>query len=157
MRKHCLVAFVVIAGIAVAGPPSPALSAQAGPAPRTQTAGPPSAAPALRTQTAGPPSAEPALPQAPPPGNAANGRKLFVSFGCYQCHGYEAQGAGATGPRLGPRPIAFAALLKYVRQPTNQMPPFTTKVVTDTELADIYAFLRSLPPARDVADIPLLK
>ena len=157
MRKHCVVAFVVIAGIAVAGPPSPALSAQAGPAPRTQTAGPPSpalpaqAGPAPRTQTA------PALPPAPPPGNAANGRKLFVSFGCYQCHGYEAQGAGATGPRLGPRPIAFAALLKYVRQPTNQMPPFTTKVVTDTELADIYAFLRSLPPARDVADIPLLK
>jgi mono/diheme cytochrome c family protein len=40
-----------------------------------------------------------------PAGNAANGRKLFVSFGCYQCHGYEAQG-GAAGPRLAPRPIA---------------------------------------------------
>ena len=46
---------------------------------------------------------------AAPAGNAEDGRKLFVSYGCYQCHGYEAQGSSATGPRLGPRPIAFAA------------------------------------------------
>jgi cytochrome c553 len=143
MKKHLFVAFVVIAGIAVAGPPSPAVSAQAGPAPRpSQAAGPPSAAPA---------------PAPVPPGNAANGRKLFVSFGCYQCHGYEAQGSTATGPRLGPRPIAYAAFLKYVRHPTNQMPPFTTKVVTDAELADVHAFLRSLPQPPDADTIPLLK
>ena len=86
-----------------------------------------------------------------------NGRKLFVSFGCYQCHGYEAQGSSATGPRLAPRPIAFANFLKYVRQPTNQMPPFTTKVVTDAELTDIYAFLQSRPQPPDVDSIPLLK
>ncbi len=90
-----------------------------------------------------------------PAGNAANGRKLFVSFGCYQCHGYEAQGSNATGPRLGPRPIAFAAFSRYVRQPTNQMPPYTTKVVSDADLANIYAFVQSRPaPA---ANIPLLK
>jgi mono/diheme cytochrome c family protein len=59
-----------------------------------------------------------------PQGNAANGRKLFVSFGCYQCHGYEAQG-GSAGARLAPRPIAYAQLLKYVRHPTGEMPPFT--------------------------------
>jgi ubiquinol-cytochrome c reductase cytochrome c subunit len=95
--------------------------------------------------------------QAAPQGNATNGRKLFVSFGCYQCHGYEAQGSSATGPRLGPRPIAFAAFMKYVRRTTNQMPPFTTKVVSDAELTDIYAFLRALPQPPDVASIPLLK
>ena len=95
--------------------------------------------------------------QAAPAGNAVNGRKLFVSFGCYQCHGYEAQGSSATGPRLGPRPIAFAAFTKYVRSPTNQMPPFTAKVVKDAELADIHAFLRSLPQPADVSTIPLLK
>ena len=44
-------------------------------------------------------------------GNAGNGRKLFVSFGCYQCHGYEAQG-GSAGPRLAPRPIAYAQFMK---------------------------------------------
>jgi mono/diheme cytochrome c family protein len=82
----------------------------------------------------------------PPPGSAANGRKLFVSVGCYQCHGYEAQGSTATGPRLGPRPLPLAALSRYVRKPAGQMPPYTAKVLSDAELADIYAFLQSLPP-----------
>jgi ubiquinol-cytochrome c reductase cytochrome c subunit len=53
--------------------------------------------------------------------------------------------------------MAFAAFSKYVRQPTNQMPPYTTKVVTDAELADIYAFLQSLPQPPAVDGIPLLK
>ncbi|HEY1241666.1 MAG TPA: cytochrome c [Bryobacteraceae bacterium] len=88
--------------------------------------------------------------------NAQNGRKLFARVGCYQCHQYEAQGAAATGPRLGPRPIPFANFTKYVRQPTGQMPPYTAKVVKDAELADIYAFLQSLPEPRPAKDIPLL-
>ena len=94
-------------------------------------------------------------PNSAPPGNAEAGKKLFVSDGCYQCHGYEAQGSNATGPRLGPRPIAFAAFSRYVRQPTGQMPPYTTKVVSDADLTNIYAFVSSrLAPA---ANIPLLK
>ena len=93
----------------------------------------------------------------PPAGNAQSGKKLFVSDGCYECHGYMAQGASPTGPRLGPRPIAFAAFTKYVRQPTGQMPPYTSKVVTDAALADIYAFLQSLPTPPAADTIPLLK
>ena len=105
------------------------------------------------------PTPQTAAPQRPttttPAGNAEEGKKLFVSYGCYQCHGYEAQGSNATGPRLGPRPIAFVAFSRYVRQPTNQMPPYTTKVVSDADLANIYAFVQSRPaPA---ANIPLLK
>jgi len=104
-------------------------------------------------------SAQAPAPQRPvtttPAGNAEEGKKLYASYGCYQCHGYEAQGSNATGPRLGPRPIAFAAFSRYVRQPTNQMPPYTTKVVSDADLVNIYAFVQSRPaPA---ANIPLLK
>jgi mono/diheme cytochrome c family protein len=98
------------------------------------------------------------LAQTPAPnGDAKNGKKLFASDGCYQCHGYEAQGATPTGPRLGPRPIAFAQFSKYVRQPTGQMPPYTSKVVTDAALADIYAFLQSLPAPPAADTISLLK
>ena len=94
-------------------------------------------------------------PNAAPAGNAETGKKLFVSYGCYQCHGYEAQGSNATGPRLGPRPIALAAFSRHVRQPTGQMPPYTVKVVSDADLTNIYAFLQSRPaPATNV---PLLK
>ena len=88
---------------------------------------------------------------AAPPGNADAGKKLYVSVGCYQCHGYEAQGSSATGPRLGPRPIAFAAFSRYVRQPPGQMPPYTSKVVSDADMANIYAFVRSRPePPKEI-------
>jgi len=92
-----------------------------------------------------------------PSGNADEGKKLFVSYGCYQCHGREAQGSSATGPRLGPRPIAFSAFSRYVRRPTGQMPPYTSKVVSDADLANIYTYVqtRATPPAAQ--GIPLLR
>jgi mono/diheme cytochrome c family protein len=98
------------------------------------------------------------LAQAPAPaGDAKNGKKLFAADGCYQCHGYEAQGATPTGPRLGPRPIAFAQFSKLVRQPIGQMPPYTVKSLPDKDLADIYAFLQSIPAPPDAASIPALR
>ncbi|PWU00410.1 MAG: hypothetical protein C5B51_25215 [Terriglobia bacterium] len=93
---------------------------------------------------------------APPAGNAQKGRQLFQSDGCYQCHGREAQGGLGTGPRLAPRPIPFAQLSKYVRQPTGQMPPYTGKIVSDQDLADIYAFLQAQPQPPPAKSIPLL-
>jgi mono/diheme cytochrome c family protein len=92
-----------------------------------------------------------------PAGNAEAGKKLFVSYGCYQCHGREAQGSSSTGPRLGPRPIAFAAFSRYVRRPTGQMPPYTAKVVSDTDMANIYAYVQSRTPPPAVQSIPLLR
>ena len=135
--------------IAVAGPIAAGSSPQSGPALRTagQQAGP-------APQQAGTPAQQQNANV--PAGNAANGRKLFTSFGCYQCHNYEAQG-GSAGPRLAPRPIAYAQFMKYVRHPTNEMPPFTEKTVKDAELTDIYAFLRAQPAPPDLDKIPLLK
>jgi len=78
-------------------------------------------------------------------GNAENGKRLFTKYGCYECHGREGQGSSMTGPRLAPNPIPFEALVSYVRKPTREMPPYTDKVVSDQELADIYAFLQSRP------------
>jgi len=89
-------------------------------------------------------------------GNAENGKKIYASYGCYQCHNYAANGGGA-GPRLAPNPIPFAAFSRYVREPTNQMPPYTPKSVSDQELADIYAFLRTIPAPPAVGEIAILK
>lgn len=91
---------------------------------------------------------------AAPSGNAQNGKQIYTSYGCYQCHGREGQ--GGAGPRIGPRPIPFAAFARYIRQPRGQMPPYTSKVVSDLELADIYAFLESLPQPPAAKSIPLL-
>jgi len=89
-------------------------------------------------------------------GDAKNGRRIYASYGCYECHGYVGQGSTATGPRLAPDPIPFTAFARYVREPRGDMPPYTAKVASDQELADIYAFLRSLPQPTSVQSIPLL-
>jgi mono/diheme cytochrome c family protein len=94
---------------------------------------------------------------AAPSGNAGNGKKLFTKDGCYECHGREGQGAAqASGPRIGPPQRLIRPFIKYVRQPTGQMPPYTTEVISDQELADIYAYLQSRPRAESPKDIPLL-
>ena len=112
-------------------------------------------APAAQAQQAAKPVPTPAAQQ--PSANVEAGRKLFVSYGCYQCHGYEAQGSSATGPRLGPRPLPYAAFSRYVRRPTGQMPPYTAKVVSDADLANIYAYIEARTPPQPVQSIPLLK
>jgi mono/diheme cytochrome c family protein len=85
----------------------------------------------------------PSKAEASPAGNAPNGKRLFASHGCSTCHGSEAQ--GAVGPRIGPPPVPFGTFVSFVRQPAGQMPPFTTAAVSNSELADIYAFLQSVP------------
>ncbi len=92
---------------------------------------------------------------AAPPGNAETGKTLFVKNGCYQCHNYEGHG-GAAGARLAPGPLPFRAFLAYVRAPRGDMPPYATRVMSDQELADVYAYLRSRPRPPSVAQIPLL-
>jgi len=86
--------------------------------------------------------------------DAARGKKLFVSDGCYECHGRAAQ--GGVGPRLGPDPLPLSFIEKYVRHPTGSMPPYTEKTVSDQDLAGIYAYLKSLPEPPKEKDIPLL-
>ena len=99
-------------------------------------------------------AAAPAGNVAAPTGNAQNGKKLFDADGRYQCHGYAAQ--GGVGPKLGPRPLSWTAFSRYVRQPTDQMPPYTAKVLPDQDLADIYAFLSSIPAPPAAKGIPIL-
>ena len=95
-------------------------------------------------------------PVATPAGSAANGKILYGKIGCYQCHSEQGQG-GTQGPRLGPRPIAFPAFLKYVRTPAGEMPPYKAKVMSDRDVADVYAFLQGLPPPPPLSTLPLLR
>jgi ubiquinol-cytochrome c reductase cytochrome c subunit len=88
-------------------------------------------------------------------GNVANGKALYEKNLCWTCHNPAAH--GGAGPRLGPNPLALPAFTRYVRRPTGVMPPFTEKVVTDQELADIQAYLATMPPPVDVKTIPLLQ
>ena len=100
--------------------------------------------------------------QNPPPantprGDSQNGKMLFMKYGCFECHGREGQGSNATGPRLNQNPIPYPRFVAYIRKPSGEMPPYTAKVVTDQQAADLYAFLQSLPKPPAVDSIPLLK
>lgn|SRR5487761_1924711 len=102
-----------------------------------------------------------ALPAIAQMGNAENGKKLFTADGCYQCHGLQGQGGssapvGSYGARLAPPKLPVAALRAYIRHPGGGMPPYTAKVLSDAQIDDIYAFLKTIPAPRPVKDIPLL-
>lgn len=89
-------------------------------------------------------------------GDAVNGKRLVMRNGCYQCHGTVGQG-GMAGPRLAQTRLAQAAFIAYVRNPRpGNMPPYRSKVMTDQELADVYAYLQSVPPPVPLANIPIL-
>jgi ubiquinol-cytochrome c reductase cytochrome c subunit len=89
-------------------------------------------------------------------GSLENGKKIYVKDGCYECHGRAGQGSRLSGPKIGPQPIPFPTFVAYIRAPQGQMPPYTSKVLSDAELTDIYAFLKSLPPPPDPKSIPAL-
>lgn len=87
--------------------------------------------------------------------NASKGKQLFEKDGCYECHGYAAQG-GRDGARLAATAMNAQSFSRYVRRPSGSMPAFTVKVLSDDELLDIYAYIKGLPAAAPAADIPLL-
>ena len=87
-------------------------------------------------------------------GNAANGRALFMANLCYSCHGTTGAGGGAAGPRIAPPP-ALPRFVAQLRHP-DRMPPYTEKVLTDAQVADIRAWLAGLPAGKPAAEIPIL-
>src|SRR6266481_4782470 len=86
----------------------------------------------------------PSLVHAQAGGNAETGKKLFLKQNCYYCHGTTGQG-GRDGARIAQTPLNLQGVIRYVRRPAGGMPAFTEKILTDQELTDIYAYLKSLP------------
>ena len=87
--------------------------------------------------------------------SAEKGKALFMKFGCWQCHGTQGQGA-ISGPKLAPNPLPFDALSAFVRTTSRGMPPYRENVLSNDDLADIYAYLQSVPKQPDYKTIPLL-
>ena len=87
--------------------------------------------------------------------SAEKGKTLFTTYGCFQCHGTVGQGGNA-GPKLAPDPLPYEALANFVRTTNRQMPPYREAVLPNDDLADIYAYLQSVPKSPDYKTIPLL-
>jgi mono/diheme cytochrome c family protein len=87
--------------------------------------------------------------------SADKGKTAFVQHGCWQCHGFGGQG-GFAGKTLAPDPIAVEAFTAFVRNSDRVMPPYPEAILSNNDLADIYAYLQSIPKALDYEKIPLL-
>src|SRR4051812_48394421 len=99
-------------------------------------------APAAGTQS----TATPAIT-----GNLTRGKELFLSNSCYACHGYNAQ--TGNGARLLPLRMNQQVFSLYIRAPKTQgMPAYSTKLISDAQAADIYAYVLSLPKAPELKD-----
>ena len=96
--------------------------------------------------------------QEAPPGDAGNGKRVYLADGCFTCHGRAGQGGAFNGPapNLAKTEMPFDAFKAQVRDPINDMPAYPTAVLSDQEIADMYAFVQSLPGARSAKDISIL-
>ena len=83
--------------------------------------------------------------------------RCSCKYGCWQCHGTVGQGGDQRGPKLAPDPMPFEALRGFVRTTNRAMPPYREAVLPNEDLADIYAYLQSIPKPADYKTIPLLK
>jgi len=91
-------------------------------------------------------------------GDAAKGKAAFVKYGCWQCHGFEGQGSAITsnGKVLAPDPLPFDTFSAFLRSTNAAMPPYSEKILPNDDVADIHAYLSSIPKPKDVKSIPLL-
>src|SRR2546425_9987006 len=92
-------------------------------------------------------------PFPPAAGNAQNGKELYLRCRCCACHGYD--GHGGAGARLVPMRMNLPGFTAYVHNP-RQMPPYTAKVLSDAQLADLFAYIKALPESPPAKNIPLL-
>lgn len=102
------------------------------------------------------PASAPAAAAPPPPGDAARGKSAFMRYGCYECHGTVGQGNYGAGAKLAPHPPPWATVNAYVRKPGGNMPSFSEKILPASDLADIYAYLSSIPAGKAYTAIPIL-
>ena len=87
--------------------------------------------------------------------SAENGKRAYMKAGCWQCHGTLGQG-GVTGPKLAPEPMPQETFVSFVRTTNRAMPPYREPVLPNEDLADIHAYLQSIPKPADYKSIPLL-
>jgi mono/diheme cytochrome c family protein len=93
-----------------------------------------------------------------PSGDPANGKRVYLADGCFECHGRAGQGGqfNYQTPALAQTALPVESFIAFLREAPNDMPSFSAEVLSDKDAADIHAFLRSLPGPRPVKEIPQL-
>jgi mono/diheme cytochrome c family protein len=94
-----------------------------------------------------------------PAGDAAEGKRLYLAVGCFTCHGRSGQGGAMNAPTpvLAQTAMPFDGFKGQLRQPINEMPAYAEIVMSDKQIADIYAFLQTLAGPRPTKDMAIFK
>ena len=100
----------------------------------------------------------PARAQDGPRGDTANGKRVYLAVGCMYCHGRAGQGGAMNypAPPLAKTELPFDGFKGVLRDSLRDMPAYTEAVLADKDIADIYAFLQSLPGRRPSKEITIL-
>lgn len=85
--------------------------------------------------------------------SATDGKELYLSYQCWQCHGYEGQGGAAA--RVAGKQYPYAAFARFVRHP-NLMPAYPPDLLSDENLRRIFDYVRSIEEPLPLEDIPAL-
>ena len=103
-------------------------------------------------------------PTSPVTGNAALGKPLYYTHGCYGCHGFNGETGRAFVGRWG-NLATEAGFIAFLRARADQaprgastgMPNFPANALSDKDAKDIYAYIRTFKSnAPELKDIPTL-
>ena len=102
--------------------------------------------------------AAPAWAQNAPSSDAARGKTIYMRDACYTCHGTTGASTSFVGPKLAHAGLTASSIMRQLRHPQAQMPAYTEKVLPDSDVADLVAYIQTLSqgPAPTGKDIPLL-
>jgi mono/diheme cytochrome c family protein len=100
-------------------------------------------------------------------GNPVAGKKLYESYVCYACHGYNGEtGARVLLPGRSPTLAAESTFIAFLRaranlaptQPSTSMPNYSAATLTDAQARDIYAYIGTFKSnAPEVNDVAVFK
>lgn len=90
--------------------------------------------------------------------DVANGKRVYLADGCFMCHGRAGQGGAMNypAPAIAKLEMPVESFVSFLRDAPNDMPAYSTDVLSDKEAADIHAFLQSLPGRKPAKEFPLL-
>jgi mono/diheme cytochrome c family protein len=120
---------------------------------------------AAQNRGGGAPTGNATPPTTPVTGNAANGKALYYSNGCYGCHGFNGETGRAFVGNWTSNLGSEENFTRFLRAranvapatPSTSMPNFPESALNDKQVKDIYAYIRSFKSnAPPLANIPTL-
>ena len=98
--------------------------------------------------------------------DSSEGEKLYLSHGCYSCHGYNGTGRYPLANDISGIMTSEELFTMFLRlradlnpvSPSNSMPNYSKNVIDDSEAKQIYAYIKKFkdsPP--QLEEIPIFK